>query len=658
MESTEERVNILLVDDQPNNLLALESMLGDMGQNLVRAESGTRALKQLLDREFAVILLDVQMPDLDGFETATLVRQRERSRDTPIIFLTALSRSETNVFRGYELGAVDYIFKPLNADILRSKVNVFVQLFRQREKLKRQAQELARVIKQNELILSAAAEGVLGIDLEGVATFVNPAAARMFGRFTDDVIAHDVHSLAHPAYPGVATCEIDTCALYAVLHGDFAREQTDATFFRNDGTSFPVEFSSSPMRDADGTLLGAVVTFRDITERRAAAATEEAERRYREAESQNRAKDNFLATLSHELRTPMTAILGWARLLPTIPTNDPAFREAVAAIGRSAHLQAKLIDDVLDVSRIVSGKLRLTVANINVVTVLQDAVEAVRPSAQAKQIDLGTSFAPDVGNATLDPTRLQQIVWNLLSNAVKFTPKGGSVNLSAKRTASQLQITVTDSGEGIAPQFLPHVFEPFRQAESTATRAHGGLGLGLSIVRYLSEAHGGSVSAESQGRGLGSRFNVTLPIRALQDSRPKTDDSTVSVRFPTYAALAGRRLLVVDDDRDGRELIAAVLRQGGASVKSVDSGAAALEYIESNPVDLIVTDIAMPEMNGYMLRTRLRERKELEGVPIVALTAFPGAAAGEESTFAAFLRKPIDPFELTEKLNDLLKPAS
>jgi PAS domain S-box-containing protein len=445
---------------------------------------------------------------------------------------------------------------------------------------------------------------------------------------------------------------------------------------RKDGSRFWANVVITAVFDGKGQIRGFAKVTRDITARREAEETrnalleqrearviaEEEKRRaeasFRAAQEANRAKDEFLMTLSHELRTPMTAILGWARLLPTIPTNDPAFREAVAAIGRSAHLQAKLIDDVLDVSRIVSGKLRLTVANINVVTVLQDAVEAVRPSAQAKQIDLGTSFAPDVGNATLDPTRLQQIVWNLLSNAVKFTPKGGSVNLSAKRTASQLQITVTDSGEGIAPQFLPHVFEPFRQAESTATRAHGGLGLGLSIVRYLSEAHGGSVSAESQGRGLGSRFNVTLPIRALQDSRPKSDDSTVSVRFPTYAALAGRRLLVVDDDRDGRELIAAVLRQGGASVKSVDSGAAALEYIESNPVDLIVTDIAMPEMNGYMLRTRLRERKELEGVPIVALTAFPGAAAGEESTFAAFLRKPIDPFELTEKLNDLLKPAS
>ncbi|HWS73241.1 MAG TPA: response regulator, partial [Thermoanaerobaculia bacterium] len=211
MEPDTDKVNILLVDDQPNNLLALESILSDMGQNLVQADSGKRALKSLLDHDFAVILLDVQMPDLDGFETASLIRERDRSRDTPIIFLTALSRSETNVFRGYELGAVDYIFKPFNADILRSKVNVFVQLFRQRETLRRQAHELARVIKQNELILNAAAEGVFGIDVSGRPTFVNPAAARMIGRNVDEVEGQDIHALVHPVFPGVQTCDPPQC---------------------------------------------------------------------------------------------------------------------------------------------------------------------------------------------------------------------------------------------------------------------------------------------------------------------------------------------------------------------------------------------------------------------------------------------------------------
>jgi PAS domain S-box-containing protein len=284
-----DRVNILLVDDQPNNLLALESILAETGENLVTAQSGAQALRHLLHTDFAVVLLDVQMPDLDGFETANLIRQRDRSRDTPIIFLTALSRSESNVFRGYELGAVDYIFKPFHPDILRSKVNVFVELFRKREAFKWQAHELQRLSKQNELILKAAAEGVFGVGLEGATTFVNPAAARMIGRDARDISGQDIHSLVHPVFPGVATCDIDTCRLYAVVHGDPAYEEIEDTFFRADGTSFPVEFSASPMRDLGGELLGSVITFRDVTERRAAAHAAEAERRYREAEAQTRA---------------------------------------------------------------------------------------------------------------------------------------------------------------------------------------------------------------------------------------------------------------------------------------------------------------------------------------------------------------------------------
>ncbi|MCU1228241.1 MAG: hybrid sensor histidine kinase/response regulator, partial [Acidobacteria bacterium] len=218
MNLHDNNANVLLVDDQPNNLLALESILSEMpGLTLTRATSGVAALRQLLDHEFAVVLLDVQMPELDGFETAALVRQRERSRETPIIFLTALSRSETNVYRGYELGAVDYIFKPFNPDILRSKVNVFVQLFRQREAIKRQAQELARLSRQNELILNSAAEGVFGVNLQGLATFVNPAAAQMIGRRSPEVAGHEIHSLLHPTLPGVATCEIERCQLNAAM---------------------------------------------------------------------------------------------------------------------------------------------------------------------------------------------------------------------------------------------------------------------------------------------------------------------------------------------------------------------------------------------------------------------------------------------------------
>ena len=509
---TDERVNILLVDDQPSNLLALESILGDMGENLVTAASGTKALRQLLQNDFAVVLLDVQMPDMDGFETARLIRQRDRSRDTPIIFLTALSRSETNVFRGYELGAVDYIFKPFHPEILRSKVNVFVELFRKREAFKRQAQELARLIRQNELILRAAAEGVFGVDLKGATTFVNPAGSRLIGRLENEIKGADMHSLVHPVFPGVKTCEIRRCRLHAVVHGEPAYDEIQDTFFRADGTSFPVEFCASPMRDENGDLLGSVITFRDVTEKRAAALAAEAERRYREAEAQNRAKDNFLATLSHELRTPMTSILGWVQFLRSGAFDDDELKEALQTIESSARLQARLIDDMLDVSRMVLGKFQVNLQPTRITDVIEAALTTARPAAAARDVRLSWEFEDRDVMVEADPNRMQQVIGNLLSNAIKFSQPGKLVDLKLLRVDGTLEIRVRDEGEGIDPSFLPYVFDRLRQAEHTSERS--GLGLGLAIARHIVELHHGEIRAESPGLGRGSTFIVNLPVFA------------------------------------------------------------------------------------------------------------------------------------------------
>jgi len=508
-----EKVNILLVDDQPHNLLALESILDQMGENLVKADSGRTALKALLDREFAVILLDVQMPELDGFETATLVRQRDKSRDTPIIFLTALSRSEENVFRGYELGAVDYIFKPFHPEVLRAKVSVFVELFRKREAIKQQAQELARLSRQNELILRAAAEGIFGVDLRGVTTFVNPAAARMVGRRSHEIKGQEIHPLLHPTFPGVATCDVKQCALNAALHGEYARDEVVEVFFRADGTSFPVELSAAPMQNEDGQTLGSVITFRDVTEKRAAALAAENERRYREAEAQNRAKDNFLATLSHELRTPMTSILGWVQFLRSGECSAEEIAEALYMIETSAQLQKRLIDDMLDVSRIVLGKFQVDLRPTHLAQVVEAAVTTARPDATARGVRLSAQIEPVDDLVAADAGRLQQVIGNILSNAIKFTPSGKQVDLRLSRTESSVQISVSDQGEGIEPSFLPHVFERLRQADAGK---RSGLGLGLAIARHIIDLHHGEITAESEGIGKGARFTVTLPLlRAL-----------------------------------------------------------------------------------------------------------------------------------------------
>ena len=509
MSSQQETVNILLVDDQPNNLLALESILGDTG-NLVKAHSGRAALRHLLEFDFAVILLDVQMPDMDGFETAGLIREREKSRDTPIIFLTALSRSETNVFRGYELGAVDYIFKPFHPEILRSKVNVFVELFRRREAIKQQAWELARLSRQNELILTAAAEAIIGIDLDGMITQVNPATGRMLGRATTEMTGHDLHSQVHPIFPGVITCDVDDCELYSALRDNQPHTNVEDTFFRSDGKSFPVEFSISRITEEDGTPRGSVVTFRDVTEKRAAAQAAEAERRYREAEAQNRAKDNFLATLSHELRTPMTSILGWVQFLRTGGYTPEELEEALATIEQSGKLQARLIDDMLDVSRIVLGKFQVDLRPVKIADVVEAALTTARPAAQERRVKLTSDIQERDSVVAADPSRMQQVIGNILSNAIKFTPPGRQVDLRVEKSEAALRIRVTDEGEGIEQSFLPHVFDRLRQAEGSNNRA--GLGLGMAIARHIVDLHHGDISAYSDGPGRGATFTVTLPI--------------------------------------------------------------------------------------------------------------------------------------------------
>jgi len=507
--TSEEIVNILLVDDQPNNLLALQSILADDDKRLVVAESGRKALRHLLDEEFAVILLDVQMPELDGFETASLIRSRDKSRGTPIIFLTALSRSETNVFRGYELGAVDYIFKPIQPEILRSKVNVFVELFRQREALKRQAHEVARLSRQNQLILNAVAEGVFGVDLEGRTTFVNPAAAAMIGRRIDEIKGHDIHSMVHPQLPGVITCHIETCHFYAALHRQETLSEGEETFFRADGSSFPVEFCASEIRDANREPLGSVLTFRNVTERRAASLAAEAERRYREAEAANRAKDHFLATLSHELRTPMTSILGWVQFLRIGGYSEEELEEALRTIETSARLQARLIDDMLDVSRIVLGKFQVDLHPMKIADIVEPALTTARPAAAECEVKLTPRIDDGDAYVEADASRMQQVIGNILSNAIKFSPKGREVELRVGRVDHKLMISVTDHGEGIDPSFLPYVFERLRQGNVSS---RSGLGLGLAIARHIVELHHGEITAASEGVGKGARFTVLLPL--------------------------------------------------------------------------------------------------------------------------------------------------
>ncbi|MEO8217390.1 MAG: ATP-binding protein [Acidobacteriota bacterium] len=510
VNKSRQKANILLVDDQPNNLLALEAMLGDLGENLVRAQSGVQALRKLLDQEFAVILLDVQMPELDGFETATLIRERDRSRHTPIIFVTALSRSETNVFKGYSLGAVDYLFKPIVPEILRSKVAVFVDLFRKNEEVRNKAADLARLSRQNELILNSAADGLVGSNLDSESTFANISAANMLGRSVESMIGEDVHELLHPSIAGRYRCDESRCPVRAALEGEQTADIRDDVFWRIDGSSFPVEYSATAMRSDDQRLLGTVLTFRDVTERRAAAMARENERLYREAQQANQAKDDFLATLSHELRTPMTAILGWLEILSFEDTDAETMVEGLATIRNSARAQAQLIDDMLDVSRIIMGKFRVEPKPEDLEAIVTAGIEAIRPAADEKNLRIEYKAHGKHPRAFADARRFGQVVWNLLSNSIKFTEPGGVITVDLSSDENTVQFSVHDTGQGISAEFLPFVFDRLNQAE--AAKSSGGLGLGLAIARHIVELHGGTIEAFSEGEQEGARFTVSLPV--------------------------------------------------------------------------------------------------------------------------------------------------
>ena len=402
--------------------------------------------------------------------------------------------------------------------------------------------------------------------------------------------------------------------------------------------------------------------IRDITDRKRAEKERTlllvaAQSARAEADSANDIKDEFLATLSHELRTPLTSILGWSHLLTTATLDKQQTARAIETIARNARAQKRLIDDLLDISRIITGKLCLDVRAVKLASLIQAVVDDVRPAADDRTITLKVSLNSDIEPFMGDADRLQQIVWNILTNAIKFTPKGGDVQVRLERNDSHIVITVNDSGQGIAPELLPHVFERFRQADSSSTRSNGGLGLGLSIVRQLVELHRGTVTADSSGERAGTTIRVMLPLTSLHDD-PNTSEKKglrSGRNSPTIKqhALHGLRVLVADNELDSRELVTAVLTTCGAEVVSVGSATEALDQMERQRFDLLISDIGMPEMNGYDLIGRVRQLGEEHGgrTPAVALTAYAGIDDRKRALAAGYEMHIPKPFAAAELIN-------
>jgi PAS domain S-box-containing protein len=517
-------------------------------------------------------------------------------------------------------------------------------------------------------LIESADDAIISKTLQGIITSWNQGAERIFGYTADEVVGKSITILIPPDHID------EEPAILARLRKGQRIDHYETVRVTKDGRKLDISLTVSPIKGPTGEIVGASKIARDITEQRRArkaldAAYEEAnraraeaeqaaaekERLYKQAEESSRLKEEFLATISHELRTPLSAVLGWTRMLRQGQLSDEDKAKALDTIERNARAQAQLIDDLLDVSRIVTGKLRMDVRPSDPNSFIDAAVEAVRPAAEAKGVRVQKVIDTGAVSIPGDPVRLQQVVWNLLSNAIKFTPRGGRVQIRSERVNSHLEIVVSDTGQGISQDFLPHVFDRFRQADQKTSRKHGGMGLGLAIVRHLVELHGGTVRANSEGVGQGATFTVMLPISPIyqvdasggrvhpgaRDLLPAQDDCG--------ERLDGLSILVVDDEPDTRDLLKKGLEYCGARVRLAGSASEALTALDDMVPDVLISDIGMPEVDGYDLIRRVRQLQPEKGhVAAIALTAYTRVEDRLQALRAGYDMHVPKPVELTE----------
>jgi PAS domain S-box-containing protein len=524
-------------------------------------------------------------------------------------------------------------------------------------------------------IVASSDDAIIGKDLNSIITSWNFGAERIFGYTADEMIGTSIMRLIPPDR------QAEELEILARIRRGERFDHFETIRLAKDGRQLSVSITVSPIKDSAGRVVGASKVARDITERKNAEAAlkkamEEAEAANRErlhlldserearsrAERASRIKDEFLATLGHELRTPLNAVLGWAHILRIGKPQVDELKQGLDTIERNARVQAQIIEDLLDMSRIVSGKVRLDVQQIDLPAVLNESIDTVRATAEAKGVRLHAVVDPRAGPISGDPDRLQQVFWNLLNNAIKFTPKGGQVQVLLERVNSQIKVSVIDTGEGIAPEFLPYVFDRFQQGDASTTRRHGGLGLGLAIVKQLVELHGGNVRVKSGGIGKGTTFTVNLPLLAVYTEPEKERRHSWPMPRENQplpdVSLADVHVLVVDDEVDARELVKRLLEMAGATVSMAGSASEAVERILAARPDVLICDLGMPAQDGFSLIRQLRVLEETQEsvLPAVALTAY---ARSEDRTkaircgFQNHLAKPVEPAELLAVVSSL-----
>ncbi|MEJ5988859.1 response regulator [Ramlibacter sp. PS3R-8] len=663
-EEPTEKVNILVVDDLAEKHVVFSTILEELGQNIVSARSGQEALKFILEMEFAVILLDVNMPDIDGLETASLIRQYKKSAQTPIVFITAYV-DELQARRGYALGAVDYIPSPVVPEVLRSKVRVFVELFRMNRQLQKQAlqrEELARseaartaaeaAIRRADFLAEASQVLSRSLNLDDtIAAMLDLCVPALADRAILGIPDKDggVRRLEmHPA-PRADDPEVFTPELRAAADA-VVREKQFRFWRKDDGRAAVI----CPLMAGDEirgalALLGNAEQFgatrqaliREFASR-ASIAMENA-RLYSAVQAADRRKNEFLAMLAHELRNPLAPIRNAVHILASAESLPPKLGWARDVIGRQADHMARLIDDLLDVSRIVQGKVAVKPEVLQLGTWIERSVEASAPRLGAREQVLDVVLPQVPVELDGDPDRLSQVLSNLVNNASKFSPLRSRIRLEAAFADGELQVSVQDEGAGIEAEFLPHMFDLFAQADQSLDRSQGGLGIGLTLVKHLVELHGGRVWATSEGLGKGARVSVALPARL------GTEEGTGAAPMVTHRPAGPRgtssRILVVDDLAASAETLMTLLEMEGFEVKVAHEGQSALALAREFRPHVVLLDIGLPGMNGFEVAHGLRAQPESRDALLIALTGYGEAESRSRSAQAGFdfhMVKPAD----------------
>ncbi len=691
MDDSVPKANILLVDDRPDKLLALQSMLEDLNQNLVCVRSGNEALRQLLQDDFAVILLDVNMPGMDGFETASMIRQRQRSESTPIIFISAVNDTENHVSRGYSLGAVDYILTPVVPEILRAKIAVFVDLFRKTEQIKRQGEEHAELVREQaaraeaetarqRLAFLAEASNVLAgsLDyqqtLDNLAHLVVPRLADfcIIDRIDDDgqlrqvTVAHrdpEKDSLLRQIiYPRSDETTHGALRIFQTGKSELCTDLTSEgidEYFPGEGGKLihqlnPTSYIAVPLV-ARSKIIGAItmaktdksqacnpsdLALSEELASRAALALDNAalylaaDRARHDAESANRAKDRFLAMLSHELRTPLTPVITSLINLAADDSVPVSMRRPLEVIRRNIELEARLIDDLLDLTRVGTGKIHLNQEVVDAKSLLKNAIEICMPEMEAKGLSL-TADAGGEGPAYVygDPARLQQIFWNLLKNAVKFTSEGGvSISVTVD-SGDRLTICVSDTGMGMSGELMERMFRPFEQGESGQ---YGGLGLGLSITKTLVDLHEGAIEASSAGVGEGSTFAVSLPLtRAPAAASEPSESGPPEDRGPMH-------ILLLEDHVDSNDSLTMMLEICGYRVTSAYNVQSAIKLARENHYDVLISDLGLPDGTAGDVMSVIAERSSAVGIAVSGYGMEEDIERSREYGFSHHLVKPVE----------------